>query len=143
MHQAFEARFKSLAGTWNLKRKISTGETLNGKAVFEIFSDTAFLMREEGQLILLNKAQILAERTWHWHLCDGEVLEVTYDEARLETYHLVKLVRYEKDWHGKAQHLCGSDLYCGEYSFYENGFEITQTVKGPKKDYTVRSVYSK
>ncbi len=143
MRQAFEARFKSLAGSWRLKREISTGETLDGKAVFEAISNTAFLMREEGQLILLNKAQIPASKLWYWHLRDGEVLEVTYDADRHKTYHLVKLATSEKGWQGEAQHLCGSDLYSGEYSFKENGFEIIQTVKGPKKDYTVRSFYSK
>lgn len=143
MRQAFEARFKSLAGSWRLKREISTGETLDGKAVFEAISNTAFLMREEGQLVLMNKAQIPASRSWYWHLSDENTLEITYDEARLEEYHLVNLISSESGWHGEAQHLCGSDLYCGKYSFKENGFEIIQTVKGPKKDYTVRSFYSK
>lgn len=141
MHQAFETRFKSLEGSWRLKREISTGETLEGKAVFEAISNAAFLMREEGQLILLNKVQIPAARLWYWHLCDGDILEVTYDQTRLETYHLVNLERSEIGWHGEAQHLCGSDLYSGEYSFNENGFEIIQSVKGPKKDYLVRSIY--
>jgi hypothetical protein len=143
MHQAFEARFKSLEGSWRLKREISTGETLDGKAVFKVISNTAFLMREEGQLVLMNQTQIPASRSWYWHLSDENTLEITYDAARLEEYHLVKLAASEKGWHGEAQHLCGADLYCGEYSFYENGFEIIQIVKGPKKDYTVRSFYSK
>ena len=141
MRQAFETLFKSLEGLWKLKREISTGETLDGKAAFEPISSAAFLMREEGQLVLSNKIEIPAARTWYWHLCDGEVLEVTYDKARLEDYHLVNLERSGACWHGKAKHLCGSDLYSGEYSFNVNGFAIIQTVKGPKKDYSVKSVY--
>lgn len=143
MRQAFEARFKSLAGSWRLKREISTGERLEGKAVFEAISDTAFLLREEGELVLLNKAQIPAARTWFWYLCDGEVLEVTYDEARLEKYHLINLVRCETVWYGEAKHLCGLDIYSGEYEFFKDHFEIRQTVKGPNKDYSVFSVYHK
>ena len=143
MSQEFETTFKSLSGLWNLKRDISTGETLIGKAVFESISDTAFLLHEEGQLVLMNQTQIPASRNWYWNLSDENTLEITYDEARLEEYHLVNLISSESGWHGEAQHLCGSDLYCGEYSFKENGFEIIQTVKGPKKDYMVRSFYSK
>lgn len=143
MCQAFEARFKSLEGSWKLKREISTGETLDGKAVFEAISNTAFFMREEGQLILMNQTQIPASRNWYWHLSDENTLEISYDAARLEEYHLVNLISSQSGWHGEAQHLCGFDLYSGEYSFYENGFEIIQTVKGPKKNYTVRSSYSK
>ena len=141
MSPAFETYFKSLAGLWNLKREISTGETLTGKADFEFISKSAFLMREEGHLVLLNKTKIPAARTWYWHLCNNDVFEVTYDEACVEKYHLVKLVKSEISWQGEAQHLCGSDLYSGEYRFYDDGFEIIQTVEGPKKDYMVRSIY--
>lgn len=143
MSQAFETYFKSLAGSWMLKREISTGETLIGRADFDMISKSVFLMREEGQLILQNKVEIPAARTWYWHLCDGDMLEVTYDEARDEKYHLIGLEYSKTGWQGKAQHLCGSDLYSGDYAFFEERFEITQTVKGPKKDYTVLSIYSK
>lgn len=143
MSQLFEIYFKSLTGSWSLKREISTGETLYGKAVFEIVSGTAFLMREEGQLVLSDKKEISASRNWYWHLSEKNTLEVTYDDARLEAYHLLNLVKSETCWAGSAQHLCGSDLYSGDYKFYKKRFEITQTIIGPQKDYTVTSIYSK
>ncbi len=143
MSQQFETCFKSLAGSWVLEREISTGETLSGKAVFERISNTAFLLREVGELTLLNGSSIPASRNWFWYLSENSVLEITYDEARLQDYHLISLSSEDDGWTGSAQHLCGADIYSGEYCFFNNSFEINQTVKGPNKDYSVTSFYSK
>jgi hypothetical protein len=143
MSHSFETYFKSLEGSWFLERKISSGETLNGKAVFEATSDTAFLMREEGKLVLPNKTKISASRNWYWHLSNDNALEITYDEARFKDYHHIYFGKHEDGWRGTAQHLCGADLYSGEYKFFEGRFEITQTIKGPKKGYVISSIYSK
>ncbi len=141
MSEGFDAYFKSLAGSWSLERTISSGEKLNGKAVFEIISDTAFLMREEGELTLLSGASIRASRNWYWHLVDNKRLEITYNAERDQDYHLIAL-RYEEGlWRGQAEHLCGADLYEGYYQFCNNQFEIKQTVKGPAKDYRICSIY--
>lgn len=143
MLQPFETYFKSLAGSWKLKREISTGETLHGKAVFESISNTAFLMCEEGDLTLPNGQIIQASRNWYWHLVNTDTLEITYDEALIEDYHLIQLSKVDTSLIGSAHHLCGADHYSGDYQFLENRFEIIQTIKGPKKDYTVSSIYSK
>ena len=143
MSQEFEATFKSLSGLWNLKREISTGERLVGKADFEFISKSAFLLREEGDLTLANGVTIAASRNWYWHLSESQILEITYDKTRDQDYHLIHINRDWKSWFGEAKHLCGADLYSGEYRFYENGFEIKQAIKGPNKDYTVVSRYSK
>lgn len=126
-----------------MERKISTGEKLIGKAVFENISDTAFLLREEGELLLLSGSVINASRQWYWHLCEGDGLEVTYDSKRAEAYHSLKPKLEEGLWQGTADHLCGADCYQGYYWFGENKFGIDQTIKGPAKDYKVQSVYSK
>jgi len=143
MLQPFEIYFKSLAGSWTLKREISTGEIFIGKAVFESTSSTVFLMREEGDLTLSNGQVIQASRNWYWHLVNANSLEITYDEARVEDYHLIEFSKDDTSWNGIAHHLCGADHYSGEYKFSEESFEIIQTVKGPKKDYIVSSIYSK
>ena len=143
MDKLFEIYFKSLIGSWVLERKISTGEIFNGKAVFESISNTAFLLREEGELILLSGATVPASRNWFWHLSKNAVLEITYDEAKLQDYHLINLSHDDACWTGTAQHLCGDDIYSGEYQFFENSFEIIQMIKGPNKNYRVRSTYSK
>lgn len=143
MNLQFETLFKSLAGSWSLERNISTGEKLNGKAVFESISDTAFLLREEGELKLLNGTVIPASRNWFWHLLNNSTFEITYDEDRLQDYHLLHMSQAEECWSGSSKHLCGEDLYSGMYRFFENRFEITQMIKGPNKDYSVSSIYSK
>ena len=143
MSQKFETTFKSLSGSWNLKREISTGDTLIGKAVFEPVSDTAFLLREEGELALSNGQNIQASRNWYWHLESVSTLEITYDALRVEPYHLVKLSKSEICWSGRANHLCGEDNYLGDYQFFEDRFTINQSVRGPNKNYSVASSYSK
>jgi len=143
MNHSFETYFKSLEGSWNLDRKISTGEILSGRAVFEPVSDTVFLLREEGYLTLSNGRVIVASRNWYWHLSKKQTLEITYDEARKQDYHLVELKNDSSIWVGTAEHLCGDDLYAGHYRFFENRFEVTQAIKGPNKDYSVSSHYSK
>lgn len=141
MSHSFDAYFKSLTGSWFLERKISSGETLNGKAVFEAISDTAFLMREEGELTLVNGSRINASRQWYWHFNNPNTLQITYDAAGHQDYHLIAL-RYKQGlWRGQAGHLCDADLYQGYYQFCNNQFEIKQTVKGPAKDYRICSIY--
>ncbi len=143
MSQEFETYFKLLSGSWNLKREISTGEKLIGKADFELISKSAFLLREEGDLTLVSGAIIPASRNWFWHLSKFRTLKITYDEACDQEYHLINLNWDSDRWFGEAQHLCGSDLYTGEYRFYDYGFEIKQIIKGPNKNYEVLSAYSK
>lgn len=143
MDKPFEAYFKSLAGCWRIERKISTGEILIGKAVFEAISDTAFLLSETGELTLKDGQKIAASRDWFWALSGKSRLEITYDEERLLDYHLINLQHEDNRWIGSAKHLCSDDLYSGEYYFSENCFEIHHTIKGPNKNYSVMSIYSK
>lgn len=143
MNTVFEKYFNSLAGSWSLERVISTGEILNGKAEFETLSGSAFLMQEEGVLLLKSGATIPASRNWFWHLKDQAILEITYDEEKLQDYHRMSVLDGDVGWSGSAEHLCGVDLYSGEYKFFEDGFAINQTVKGPQKDYSVASIYKR
>lgn len=143
MSQDFRSYFDSLTGSWLLEREISTGEKLRGKAVFEVISDTAFLLCEEGELKLQNGLTIPAIKSWYWHLLEPAILNITYDEAGLEDYHRVSLKLNDYTRLGCAEHLCGGDVYLGDYRFSPNHFEISHTIKGPNKNYSVRSFYSK
>ncbi|KAF4627547.1 hypothetical protein G7Y89_g10602 [Cudoniella acicularis] len=49
-------------------------------------------------------------------------------------------------WKAKASHLCIEDLYDVAYEFYFKGatlesWSLEYSVKGPAKDYTIKSVY--
>ncbi len=143
MSPVFNDYFKKLTGAWSLERKISTGETLNGKVVFERISDAAFFMREEGELILLNGSCISASRIWYWHLVDEQKLKITYDKNRQKEYHFLALSFEEGQWQGESDHLCGADHYLGNYKFSQNAFEVSQTIQGPNKNYSLTSYYIK
>lgn len=134
---------KSLEGIWLLERTFSTGEKLTGKAVFECISDTAFLLHEEGELHLANGTRLEAKREWYWFFEAPDVLEITYDKARKEPYHLLAIRSEDGILCADAEHFCGRDVYTGHYRLAVKRLEIRQTVKGPVKDYEVTSVYSK
>ena len=143
MISEFANIFNQFAGVWSLERKISSGENLNGKAVFERVSHTVFLLREEGELTLQNGTSINAARDWYWHLLSSQELEITYDETGQEKYHLLDLSLKNDNWLGSSDHLCGDDHYFGSYKFDINSFQIKQTIKGPNKNYSVESNYFK
>jgi uncharacterized protein DUF6314 len=47
-------------------------------------------------------------------------------------------------WHASANHLCKADLYHSKYGLYgENHFHVQHEVSGPRKNYIVRSIYSR
>lgn len=54
----------------------------------------------------------------------------------------------KKGWMAKARHLCINDTYDVQYQFpfkgvNLEGWEITYTVKGPKKDYSITGMYTR
>jgi len=143
MRQPFTSVFENLVGEWCLEREVSTGESLQGAAVFTAVSKLSLLMHEEGELQLQSGMFIHATRDWYWHLHKTDELSVTYDEMRLQNYHSMRMSFRVDEWLGNAEHLCGEDIYSGSYAFWCDRFKIHQRVKGPKKNYSIISRYRK
>ena len=99
-------------------------------------------LSETGQLTLPNNSVINAERRWLWELKAPDQLEIYYDEQPARLYHLVVLANVDGIWRGTASHLCEPDTYAGMYKFGDGEFQIDQTVTGPRKDYSISSIYS-
>ena len=58
-----------------------------------------------------------------------------------ELFHRVLLVQDGDVLRGEAEHLCGADLYASTYEIGDGGFAVRHRVKGPRKEYVMRTVY--
>lgn len=111
-------------------------------ARFSLLNENSVGLLEAGVMKLHSGHQVEANRSWVWQMKTPEVLEIFYDENPLRSYHYLKL-RFENDvWIGEAIHHCSPDVYEGFYQFSDDSFLIRQKVSGPKKDYTMETVYS-
>ena len=138
----FAGYFQSLVGKWTVARTISDGSAFKGDAVFERKTGKQLLLTESGTLELATGASVFATRAWVWHLVSGMVLDINYDETPLRPYHHLKIEPEGAGlWQAAASHLCGDDTYDGHYTFSDGRIVVDHTVRGPKKDYSMRTVY--
>lgn len=139
----FADLFKNLAGEWKLTRDFSSGECFNGIAKFKAVSENRLHLCESGNLQIQHGSIVSASRNWIWEYNPYCELVIAYAEEPLRVYHSVMLKFSEHKWYGSADHLCSPDTYKGEYIICKNQIEINQTVSGPKKSYTLSSLYTR
>ncbi|MEM1388565.1 MAG: DUF6314 family protein [Pseudomonadota bacterium] len=130
------------AGQWQLSRVIEdhrAGTTLRftGIARFDAVDPadmTALDYAETGEMVLPDGARLKASRRYCWRLIDG-VIEVLFDDGR--PFHIVPTGSAPS-----AHHDCPPDSYDVAYAFADwPDWEATWRVRGPRKDYTMRSRY--
>lgn len=126
-----------------MQRKISSGETYNGSVEIVDKGSGILGLRESGVLRLGSGESLSASRHWLWRLTGDVVFEVFFDEDPPRSYHAVHLQEHMDGWKGSADHLCVDDRYLGAYLFTNDRIVIEQSIKGPKKDYEIQTVYSK
>ncbi len=136
----FSDYFESLIGAWHLERKISSGENLTGKAVFSQANENCLLAEESGQLQMTDGNLVSAHRRWIWQEEQGD-LRIFFDESPLRLYHGFRPILKGQNWFGTGKHICQPDTYVGEYQMSADRMEIRQSISGPKKDYSIVSVY--
>ena len=134
--------FDHLAGEWQLEREISSGETFAGKALFSANASGSMALTESGALILESGDEVSASRKWIWSLSNHELL-IEFAESPPRPYHLIPLQPSNNGWQGKAEHLCIEDNYDGEYFLSDDLLLVSQKIKGPKKDYSITSRYTR
>ena len=148
-----EKLFKSLVGTWEIKRKINDRlifrqDFLEGKADFVGFNFDGQLKYRED--LILNSLHLFKEYLYYYdkveekikvYFCDNYGEVKNYNDT-LKLFHTINFKEENKK--AKCYHLCKLDIYKAEYSFKdENNFEIFYAVNGPKKDYQIFSVYTR
>jgi hypothetical protein len=133
--------FEMLLGRWNFAREISGHGSMTVTAVFEAVSQGRAEYFEFGELTLRNGERLRAERRYVYEAMDGGFM-VRFHETG-EIFERAVFVEQEHGgWKASANHLCDKDLYESEYRFPMDGtFAVRHAVRGPKKDYLIRTIY--
>jgi len=133
--------FDRLLGRWSFAREISGQGSMTGVATFDAVSDGRAEYRESGELSLVSGERLRAEQRYVYERADGGF--AVYLHATNELFQRVVFSVDESGvWKGNASHLCRADVYDSEYWFCTDGtFTVRHVVRGPKKDYVIRTVY--
>ena len=135
----------SFLGEWSVARSIE--DRLSGApATFEgrawITSDgQGALYEERGVMQLAGGAEMNAERRYLWRSSAGGI-DVLFDDGRY--FHRVDLSVDLSAECPEAEHWCDPDTYGARYDFSDwPKWSCVWQVRGPRKDYTMTSVYSR
>lgn len=128
-------------GEWQITREITDfrileAGTLEGMATFTP-TEAGLRYFERGTLSFAGGAPLVAERSYLWSFTETEVFVAYADGAPFHSF-------ARAGGPEATPHLCGEDLYHGTYSFV--GFpdwQVTWTVKGPRKDYRSITRYAR
>ncbi|TVY36306.1 hypothetical protein LSUB1_G005863, partial [Lachnellula subtilissima] len=163
------AAFRAMQGDWTLQRTITSriatypSGTLSGTASFkprfptDPAFDAEYLYIENGEFSATNGLKFGAKRSYvHRYTSSTDTLSVWFTKPDHKTvdylFHALEIIPpvSESDpsepWRAKSRHLCIEDLYDVAYEFRFKGvgleeWSLEYSVKGPQKDYTIRSVY--
>lgn len=153
------AIFSALAGKWHLTRRIN--DRLNhlhadveGTATFSSeppTSSTELNYAEQVAVRWSNGEQSTASKRYVYRRCEAaDAIEQwnCVDDGQLERMYELRFESKGKEgsrWVAKGDFLCGQDLYKASYDFAASTdrFHLDYEVKGPKKDYSTFTVYTK
>jgi hypothetical protein len=133
--------FNRLMGNWQFEREITGQGTMVGVAFFELLTADRAEYRETGTLTLIDGKTLRAERRYIYERATAGF--AVYFADTDELFHHVELeTGIGGGWRGVARHLCKADVYDSEYWFQRDGpLQIRHEVRGPKKDYGIRTIY--
>ncbi|MGA1180695.1 MAG: DUF6314 family protein [Marivivens sp.] len=129
-------------GVWRISREIDDRKSklrgeLEGEAELTSRADGRLDYHEVGELRLGENAPVEASRGYRWAF-EGEKVAVSFTDGR--DFHAFVPAGHAKG----TDHPCGSDLYRVEYDFtLWPEWRAIWTVKGPRKDYTSVTVYTR
>lgn len=129
-------------GVWHINREIEDRKLkvrgdLQGSAELIVRGEGHLDYHEVGELRLGENAPVEASRGYRWAFEGGKVA-VSFTDGR--EFHAFTPAGHVKG----SDHPCGSDLYRVEYDFTGwPEWRAIWTVKGPRKDYTSVTVYSR
>jgi hypothetical protein len=133
--------FERLLGRWSFVREISGHGSMTGLATFEGVDANYAVYRESGELRLQGGETLRAEQRYVYAKVEDGFAVYFHDTGEL--FQCVEFNAVEGDvWKGSASHLCKADVYDSEYCFHGEGtFLVRHAVRGPRKDYVIRTVY--
>lgn len=130
----FQPVLGDFLGLWTIDRTIrhADGQTarFQGRAEIAPLPSGGAAYAEAGTLILPGGSRVRAERRYHW----DDALGIWFDDGRF--FHRIPCGG------GLARHFCAPDTYAATYRFDDwPAWQVTWTVRGPKKDYEMCSRY--
>lgn len=143
-----EKVFRFLEGEWRVRREFkgSYGGEFSGQATFEPQTDepSAYKYGEQGELTDAEGKRFDARQRYRYRLAEGQVQVLKQEDSDWIVMHKLDFVM-ENDVATSAHiHLCGQDNYATVYRIDFSGFwKVSYTVNGPKKDYSISTVYDR
>jgi dimethylaniline monooxygenase (N-oxide forming) len=135
-----------LRGNWAIDRQIQPGGHFVGTAAFTQRSADSLLYREFGKLTLDSGAVLRGENGYVYSLRNGNV-EVSFADGPSRGMHFIDISLPDDRPNvlpvaSVDRHQCRLDTYDATFNMETSAaFEITYTVRGPKKGYVSRSTY--
>lgn len=133
---------EDFCGDWVLSRTIEDrlqrqDGQFTGTARFEAAGSARLAYAEQGRLRLGAGPDLIASRQYFWDFT-AEGVDVRFDDGR--PFH-----RFVPQGHAAGtNHLCGDDDYTVRYDFMAWPYwQAVWSVKGPRKNYTSASHYSR
>jgi hypothetical protein len=144
--------FDRLSGVWSIDRSIEPGGRFEGRAVFRPDGPDRLAYEEHGDMILADGNRFEATRRyvydWIGDGIHGRIV-VRFDDGPNRGNVFLSLDLQSADdaarpIEARDCHLCGKDVYDAVYRFVDaNRFEFTCRVRGPRKDYVLRTAYNR
>lgn len=137
------AVFDRLEGRWRLDRSIAGQATMQGQAAFGRVGADRLHYREQGRVVLASGQAFDGHRDYLFERGE-DGFSVLFAEEPPRLFHRIVLARTADAIEGAAGHLCAADQYDSRYRFLEDGaFVIEHRVRGPRKDYLSRTVFTR
>ncbi|WP_420863784.1 DUF6314 family protein [Algirhabdus cladophorae] len=133
----FDLQLTDFIGIWQISREIEDrisrqAAQFTGQVTFTEDKDQ-LIYHETGRLKLLNTPPMTSERRYFWRQSDAGIAVFFDDDRPFHTFDLATAT---------SDHWCDPDQYNVEYGFASwPVWTAVWTVKGPRKDYTMRSSY--
>lgn len=136
-----EVIFSFLKGPWTFSRAVTgypNQGRIEGTAFFQETQPGTLHYNEEGKLTLDTGPVLDAGQKYTYRLENGQII-VDYSDGR--PFHVLD---FSSSKEACGEHLCGQDFYKAAYDFEgPDAFTVKWDVKGPQKDYTITTQYTR
>lgn len=139
-------RYSFFNGTWQLIRLVSNAASLTAITTFESYRKNYLWYRESGVLHINDEKRVNTSQEYYYYF--GETSIDIYFNNQKQLYISLPLMKSPKHpafpFYPAGRHYCSRDTYKSTYIIESpNLFKIDCEVSGPKKDYSMISVYER
>lgn len=140
--------FNSLEGNWKLYRTLSNNGMMSGTAAFIRCDLNELFYRETGLFVPNTNAHTFKVYREYFYCYMKNQIHVFHAENNKPTnlLHTLEFITNSKatfPLQAQAHHVCSQDSYQALYSFFATQFQLQYKVKGPKKNYTITTIFDR